>query len=209
MLAALFISATFACKHKDKKSMSEAITAESKAHTDTDRSENTKAVVITADKMISPGIGIGETAINEAGSKVFAQLGKPDFSDAAMGKSVAVWYADHNKKGYSTHTYFSTNMGVDDTSRVKVIRITSPSFKTSNRIYTGVLLADAQKVYQLDSLGTFKLNGSNRKLYDDVTAGIAFDVDRSGNITGITIHETGKSVLNAYMAFFGEVKAIK
>lgn len=198
----LAISTLVSCTQKKHQSVSDAIKSESKAHED----DQVAAIeALPADKLIDPAKGIGQIAINEAGSRVIIQLGKPDFSDAAMGKSVAIWYTDHNTKGYAMNIYFSTDMGNDDTPRVKAIRITSPSFKTVNRLYTGVLFADAQKLYRLRQLGTFKVNGSARTLYDDAAAGIAFETDRSLNITGIAVHESGKSVLNAYMAFFGQV----
>jgi len=204
LLISLYVLTLFACKHKSRQSVSDAIKSESKAHTD-----NGKAAVaaVPADRLIIAGKSMGQTILNEARSQVLALLGKPDFSDAAMGKSVAIWYTDHNKKGYATNIYFTTDMGNDDTARVKVIRITSPSFKTNNHLYAGVLITEAQKLYKLQKVGTFKLNGSNRTLYDDTAAGIALEADRSDNITGIAIHETGESVLNAYMAFFGQVSS--
>ncbi|GAA4089842.1 hypothetical protein [Mucilaginibacter panaciglaebae] len=206
VLILLNVLTLLACKNKNRHSVSEAIKSESNTHTD----NATVAIAkVAADKLIIPGKSIRQIALNEARSQVMAQLGKPDSADAAMGKSVATWYTDHSKKGYATNIYFTTDKGNDDTARVKVIRITSPSFKINNRLYTGVLLADAQKLYKLDKLGTFKLNNSKRTLYDDSAAGVTFEADRSNNITGIAIHEAGKNVLNAYMAFFGEVNADK
>lgn len=193
----------FACKQKGKQTVNDAIKTESQTHKETD---NTGPLLVSADKLIIAGKSVGEVALNQPAAAVIAQLGKPDVADAAMGKSMSVWYDGHNKKSYTTHIYTSTDMGNDDVARVKVVRVSSPSFKTQNRLYAGVLIAEAQKRYHLEQLGTFKLNGSARVLYDDAAAGIAFDADRSGNITGIAIHEPAKSVLNAYTAFFGEVK---
>lgn len=192
----------FACKHKTK-TFKDAIRNESENHTD---ATHASQATVAPNRLIIPGKSIGETILNSAAASVMAHLGKPDFSDAAMGKSVAAWYADHNKNGYTTHMYFATDMGNDDTSRVKAIRISSPSFKTKNQLYAGVLITEAQKLYKLDTLGTFQINGSSRMLYDDNADGIAFDADRSGNITGITIHQKGISIKNVYMAFFGEIK---
>ncbi|MFD2871744.1 hypothetical protein ACFS5N_04645 [Mucilaginibacter ximonensis] len=191
----------FACKHKSK-TFKDAIRNESENHTDTTRAVS---ATVAADRLIVPGKSIGGTILDRPAGDVIARLGKPDFSDAAMGKSVCAWYADHNKNGYTTHMYFATDMGNDDTSRVKAIRVSSPSFKTKNQLYAGLLITDAQKQYKLDTLGTFKLNGSSRRLYDDKAEGIAFDADRSGNITGIAVYQKGVNVKNVYMAFFAEV----
>ena len=190
-----FISLTslilFACKQK------------------TDITHAGNKVTVDPEQLIFPGKSVGLTKLNDAGSKVIENLGKPDISDAAMGKSVNVWYPDHNKKGYAMHMYFSTNIGVDDTARVKAVRVTSPTFKTNNHLNTGVLITDVSKQYTLKNIGMFKLKNTDRTIFDDSLAGVAFDTDRSGNVIGITVHETGKSALNAYMAFFGAVKSDK
>jgi len=200
-LIALCFLILFACKHKSK-TFRDAMKNESENHTD---ATNAVSAAVTAGRLIVPGKSIGQITLNESAATIVARLGKPDFSDAAMGKNVSIWYVDHSKNGYSTHMYFLTNMGIDDTSRVKAIRVSSPSFKTQNHLYAGVLIADAKKLYKLDSLSTFKINGDRRALYDDAAAGIAFDIDRSGNIIGIALHEPGKSVINAYNAFFEEL----
>lgn len=202
ILIALCVLTLFACRQKNK-TFRDAMKNESENHTD---AANTTSATVAGNRLIIPGKSIGETTLNEPAANIMARLGKPDFSDAAMGKNVSVWYTDHSKNGYATHMYFSTNMGNDDTSRVKAIHVSSPSFKTQNGLYAGVLIADAKKLHKLDSLSAFKINGRKRVLYDDVAAGIAFDTDRSGNIIGVTVHEPGKSALNAYEAFFEELK---
>jgi|GEM_PF-3327279 len=206
LTALCFITITlFACKHKTK-TLNEAVKAESEARSDTG---TIAASSVNSNKLIVAGKSIGHTALNEPTNNAITALGKPDMADAAMGKSVSVWYDGHNKNGYTTHIYTSTDMGNDNVPRIKLIRVSAPSFKTQNHLYTGMLIPDAQKLYKLQQLGNFKLNGSNRTLYDDIAAGIAFDTDRSGTITGIGVHEPGKNALNAYMAFFGEVKSGK
>ena len=94
VLIALCVLTLFACRHKSK-SVSEAIKNESENHTD---AGNTAQTVIADDKLITPGKSIGQMVLNEATSEAMSRLGKPDFADAAMGKSVSVWYDDHNKK---------------------------------------------------------------------------------------------------------------
>ncbi|TWR24325.1 hypothetical protein FPZ42_17770 [Mucilaginibacter achroorhodeus] len=201
----------FACKQKSQPSDSDSTStaiAQEEADTAKAKKSDTSAVDMPGEKavplaqLIVPGTSLGQTAINETAENVHKRLGKPDDGDAAMGKSVSIWYADHNKKGYATHMYFVTDMGNDPDPRVKVIRVSSPSFKVNNKIYTGVLLKTAEELYKLKKIGTYKLNGSDRNIFDDEKAGIAFDADRSGTVTGIAVHETGKSPITAYMAFF-------
>ncbi|WP_095702990.1 hypothetical protein [Mucilaginibacter sp. MD40] len=205
----LCVCVAVACKQKaDTNETDTTATAIQKEESDTLKgTSERKSEPVSSDWLITPGIGIGQTVLNEAGEKVIARLGKPDGGDAAMGKSVSVWYADHNKRGYVTQVYFTKNMGNDDAARVKVIRVSSPSFKTDKAIYTGVLLKEAEARFQLKKIGSFKAELSDRNIFDDQAAGIAFDTDRSGTITGIAVHEKGVSALNAYMAFFSNVKA--
>lgn len=206
----------FACKQKSQSTDSDSTsTAIAKEEADTTKGSDTSAVDMPGDKtvplaqLIVPGTSLGQTAINETSENVHKKLGKPDGGDAAMGKSVSIWYADHNKKGYATHIYFVTDMGNDPNPRAKVIRVSSPTFKVKNKLYTGVLLKTAEALYKLKKIGSYKVDGSDRNIYDDEKAGIAFDTDRSGTITGIAVHEGGKSAITAYMAFFEGVTQIQ
>jgi hypothetical protein len=70
-------------------------------------------------------------------------------------------------------------MGNDETSRVKQIRVTSPWFKVSNKIYAGVPFKIAESVYKLKKIATFEDKGGKRSIYDDVK-GIGFEVDDKG-----------------------------
>jgi hypothetical protein len=65
-------------------------------------------------QLIVPGISIGQTTINESGESVHKRLGTPDGGDAAMGKSVSIWYANHDTTGYVTQMYFSRGQGNDE-----------------------------------------------------------------------------------------------
>jgi hypothetical protein len=176
---------------------------------------DTTAIEMPGDKpvplaqLIVPGISVGQTAINEGSEVVHKKLGKPDGGDAAMGKSVSIWYANHDTTGYITQMYFSRDMGNDETSRVKQIRVTSPWFKVSNKIYAGMPFKIAESVYKLKKIATFEDKGGKRSLYDDVKSGIGFEVDDKNMITGIVIHETGREATGTYLAFFPNLKRIK
>jgi hypothetical protein len=73
---------------------------------------DTTAIEMPGDKpvplaqLIVPGISVGQTAINEGSEVVHKKLGKPDAGDAAMGKSVSIWYANHDTTGYVTKCIF-------------------------------------------------------------------------------------------------------
>jgi hypothetical protein len=105
--------------------------------------------------------------------------------------------------------YFSHNMGNDETSRVKQIRVTSPWFRVSGKIYAGMPVKNAQETYKLKKVAKFRERGNQRTLYDDVSSGIAFDVNNKELITGITIHVPGREVTATYLAFFPDLEASK
>jgi hypothetical protein len=176
---------------------------------------DTTAIEMPGDKpvplaqLIVPGISVGQTAINESSELVHKKLGKPDAGDAAMGKSVSIWYINHDTTGYVTQMYFSRDMGNDETSRVKQVRVTSPAFKVSNKIYTGVPFKIAESVYKLKKTATFEDKSGKRSLYDDVKGGIGFEVDDKGTITGIVVHEAGREATATYLAFFPNLKPVK
>lgn len=152
--------------------------------------------------LIVPGTSVGQTSLNEKAEEVINKLGKPDASDAAMGKSLAVWYAGHDTSAYKTQIFFSRNMGVDDTARVQQIRITSPAFKVNNKVYAGMPLKNATAFYKLVKVGQFKEKGNSYTIYDDVTKGIAFDADSKDNISGIAIYEPGRATKSPHLPFY-------
>ncbi|QHS55024.1 hypothetical protein GWR56_05530 [Mucilaginibacter sp. 14171R-50] len=206
LLAIIVIS----CKQKP------ASTADNSQAEDTTVNKVDTAVVdLPGDKpiplaqLVVPGISLGQTTINESSENIYTRLGKPDAGDAAMGKSIAIWYANHDTTGYVTQMYFSRDMGNDETSRVKQVRVTSPVFKVTNKLHTGAPLKDAMALYHLKKVATFTDKGNSRSLYDDAKAGIGFEADDKNIITGITVHEPGKDVTTTYLPFFADLKPVK
>ncbi|HEY8914967.1 MAG TPA: hypothetical protein VIM87_00975, partial [Chitinophaga sp.] len=62
----------------------------------------TKTPVISSEKLVSAGKGIGKIDLGSNADKLTELLGKPDFSDAAMGKAWLTWYSkrrdEHNNR---------------------------------------------------------------------------------------------------------------
>ena len=81
---------------------------------------------VSPEQLILPGKAIGRTTLNEDATLIAKVLGPPDKGDAAMGKALSTWYANHDPTGYQTSIFFERQMGGDETSRAKQIRITSP-----------------------------------------------------------------------------------
>lgn len=151
---------------------------------------NDTAKAVPADYLIVPGKSIGQTLLGGDADSLVQRFGKPDKGDAAMGAQMMTWYAKHDTSGYLTSVYSHRNMGGKDEniSRIKQIRITSPAFKTSEKIGVGSALNNLQKCYQLKVKPVPGAKDKQLKLYDDITAGIAFEVGASGQCTAVIVH---------------------
>lgn len=208
--------AVTACQQNKTPNATESVaTSADTAKADSTKPNDTTAVDLPGDKpvplaqLIVPGISIGQTTINERAENVHKKLGTPDGGDAAMGKSISIWYANHDTTGHVTQMYFSRGQGNDEVKRVKQIRVTSPFFKLNSKIYSGTTFTRVKSAYELKKVATFTEKGNERTLYDDSKAGIAFDVDEQNQITGITVHEPGRDASTTYLPFFSDLKILK
>ncbi|GGH11522.1 hypothetical protein [Mucilaginibacter phyllosphaerae] len=215
LIAPILALTVIACQqNKDPKTTDTIAGAADTTQPDAAKATDTAAVDLPGDKpvplvqLIVPGTSIGQTSLNESSENVHKRLGKPDSGDAAMGKSISVWYAGHDTTGNVTQMYFSRGQGDDETKRVKQIRVTSPFFKLNSKVFAGVPFKNVSGIYQLKKVATFTDKGSNHTLYDDTKAGIAFDADDKGIITGITVHEPGREAASTYLPFFSTLKML-
>ncbi|RYE19521.1 MAG: hypothetical protein EOP42_28930 [Sphingobacteriaceae bacterium] len=144
---------------------------------------------VTAVQLIIPGKSIGKITLNENAELVFKKLGKPDAGDAAMGKSVATWYANHDSASYQTQIFCSRQMGTahENTNSIKQIRITSPYFKTVNGIGAGSMLKQINAFFIVKKTLTYKENKQQFFVYDTIK-GIAFEVAANGKCVGIIVY---------------------
>jgi len=160
--------------------------------------------IIDRKQLIIPGKSIGLTQLGQ-NAETLASLGKPDFSDAAMGKAWATWYSkDGQKKELNIYTTYKNSEMKEKV--IRQIRITSPEFKTSDKIATGKSLNDIQKSFpKVKLVGGYNANGKAVQLYDDADSGIAFEIENDLCI-GIIIHETGKKVTDEYITLHPDIK---
>jgi hypothetical protein len=207
----LILAASLAsCKPKGGKNHNKQPAPDSPKATDTAvKLDIPYDMPVPLSQLIVPGISVGQTAINEASESVHKKLGRPDGGDAAMGKSISIWYANHDTASYQTQMYFSRDMGNDETSRVKMIRITSPWFKVSNSLFTGRPVKIAQDQFRLKKIATFTDKGNTYTIYDDQQGGISFEADEKGTCTGITVHQPGREATGTYLPFYSNLKILK
>ena len=127
---------------------------------------------------------------------VVKQLGKPDSADAAMGNALMVWYLHHNTAGYKTAIFTHHNMGGKDEAiaRIQKILITSPAFKTVERLSVGSAKAAIEKAYTLKPTSTYTNNNKKVVVYTDLKKGISFEISSESNTcTGIIVHKANDS----------------
>jgi len=170
----------------------------SQAGAENDSSQQTE---VSADWLLTPGVSAGKTVINSDAAGVYKRLGKPDAGDAAMMKSVAIWYSNHDSTAHSTAIYTAIDAGNDTAARVKQIRVTSPAFKTREGIQPSSFLSDIKKTYnKLKKTETYKSAGKIYTVYDSFE-GIAFEIDPNEKCAAIVIHEPGKYSYGTYLKF--------
>jgi hypothetical protein len=163
-------------------------------------------LVKTTDKkqLIVPGKSIGLTHLGQ-NAETLAALGRPDFSDAAMGKAWSTWYSKDDKK--NELSIYTTYKDSEMTEKViRLIRITSPEFKTKEGISTGSSVNTIRNSYpKLILCGKYKDAEGTVEIYDAVDLGIAFEI-RKENCISIIIHETGKKVTDEYITFHPDME---
>jgi hypothetical protein len=158
---------------------------------------------ISANRLISPGRGIGRILLNEDVENVSQLLGRPDSSDAAMGSSLMAWYAKHNGSGYKTSVFSHRNMGGEDEniSRIQKILITSPEFKTAEGVGVGATRDEIKKAYDLKPTSDYKNKDGKVQVYTDMDKGISFEIDANNKCVGVVVHkahDTASAYLNMH-----------
>lgn len=144
--------------------------------------------------LLIPGQSAGPFELGASDSLLYKRLGKPDFSNAGMGKAVLMWDTDTNTF-YPLSVFTSRDMGNDETARIQQIRITSPYFETQEGIQIGDTLSKISATYPklLRKVETYPGNGGTYTIYD-TDEGIAFELDPADRCVAIIIHKAGVSI---------------
>jgi len=202
----LIAVSALACKHKPApadniKALKSADTA---LIMKTEEANPLKGKPITAKQLIIPGKSIGQTKVDESMETVFERFGRPDSSDAAMGSSLAVWYADHDKGGYKTSIFSHHNYNGDNEifQHVRKILVTSPYFRTAESIGCGSTLSQISKYYTLKKGNGYKEKGKPVDVYSDAAKGISFEIDAGlDKCVGIVVYkpnDEGSTYINMH-----------
>lgn len=138
--------------------------------------------------LIHPGLAVGGIRLQEADTALMQRYGTPDYSDAAMGKAVLLWYTDTTDGHPNTLSVFvSRDMGNDETARIRRIRVTSPLFETAKAIRTGSALPEITAAYTVTLRESYETGGTAYTVYDGAD-GIAFELDTTNHCVAIIVH---------------------
>jgi hypothetical protein len=182
----------YGCKQRSHS----ADTSDEQAIKEVTASDNASKVT-AADELIVPGKGIGKILLKGSADSAAARLGKPDYSDAAMGSVLMTWYAKHDTSGYKTSLFADHNFGAKDESiaHIRKILITSPAFKTAEGLKTGLALNEYQKHFDLKPISGYTVKGKKVKVYEAKHKGIAFEIDSASNKgVAIVVHQPNDSL---------------
>ncbi|HEY2727381.1 MAG TPA: hypothetical protein VGI61_09430 [Parafilimonas sp.] len=162
--------------------------------------------------LIIAGESVGKISLGTDASALQNILGKPDMSDAAMGKAWITWYGkktdEHNNK-----TELDIYTAYKDTSMreqtVQQIRTTSSFFITTDSIHVYSSLDEIKNKYAVKKAAQYNNDNRTINIYDDKKNGIAFEIAEAGSqhiCTGIIIHAKNKSVNDIYIMLHPDMK---
>jgi hypothetical protein len=186
---ALIIGVLSACSGGSDK----GATAQDSLIVDTIAGGTPNSVEANDDLLLQPGSSAGKIIIGQNAEKVYALLGKADAGDAAMQKSVSIWYKDHNPKSYATAIYTVRDTGDNPAAGIQQVRVTSPAFKTADAIGVSSSLEEIKKKYRITKVTDVTDSGAQLEMYDSL-AGIAFETDNKGICKAVIIHKANESL---------------
>jgi len=191
---------TTAVLNKDSNSIG------SKGETNNTDSARSHPDISNPNKLIIPGERIGRAVLNSDADSLARLFGKPDMSDAAMGKAWLTWYSK-NRDEHNNKTRLDIFTTYKDTSMrektVQQVRTTSSYFITKNGIHVYSSLEDIKSAFS--KIHQVQQNGNDTRkfmMYDDVDNGIAFQIVTANNQSickAILIHSKGKKVNDIYI----------
>jgi len=174
--------------------------------------ENTSGA--ESEPLLVAGESVGKIALGADASTLQSILGKPDMSDAAMGKAWLTWYGkksdEHNNK-----TELDIYTAYKDTSMreqtVQQIRTTSSFFTTADSVHVYSSLNDIKNKYAVKKSAQYNDDGRLITIYDDKQKGIAFEIagaNEQNICVGIIVHQKNKSVNDIYIMLHPDMKRL-
>ena len=170
--------------------------------------------LVTAE-LIVPGERVGTVSLGTNAEELEKILGKPDSSDAAMGKAWITWNGKRDEHNNATklNIYTTYNDRSMQQKTVQQIRTTSAFFSTNSGLRVYSSLDTIRKEFpHIKKLAHYPDEGRDIVIYDETQKGIAFEIAAAGPqqiCTGIIIHEKGNAVTDVYMFLHPGLKLYK
>ncbi|WGQ11346.1 hypothetical protein QG516_06720 [Pedobacter gandavensis] len=153
---------------------------------------------LNRDSLLIPGVSAGNIAIEQDASEALKTLGKPDSSDAAMQKTVAFWYKEHDPRSTSFAIYTVRDTGSNPIARIRQIRLNSPAYRTEDGLGVSSPLSLLKDKFDLKKVSLSNASPRNYDLYDS-HQGIAFEITAEGNCAAVIIHRKNEPLKETYL----------
>ena len=167
-----------------------------------------------SNNLIIPGKQIGKTEIGDDPETLIKNLGKPDSSDAAMGKAWLFWNGKRDEHNNKTLLAIYTTYK-DNTMKEKIVKLiysTSSFFKTNTGLGVYSDLEEIKKQFPgLQQVAQFKERNSDRMIhiYTDKNQGIAFETAEARDqqiCIAVTVYMPDKNLLDLYIPLHSEIQ---
>jgi hypothetical protein len=160
---------------------------------------------LASDRIITPGTGIGNTFLEESPDTLRAILGKPDLSDAAMGKVWLTWFGkkrdEHNNRT-QVDVFLTYRDSTMSDRVVRQIRTTSSWFRLEDSLHVYSDFSSMRNAFPgLRYVGKYSSGARELKIYDDLAKGVAFEtVTAAGQTlcTAILVHVPGTPLSSVF-----------
>ncbi|QHL87737.1 hypothetical protein GU926_09960 [Nibribacter ruber] len=164
---------------------------------------------------IIPGHRAGQIYLGQNPDEVVKALGKPDASNAAMGKALLTWVSAADKPEKQSVTVYTVrkNTGMpDEKVEVRQVRVTSPTFSiVANNLHAGSALSQIKQAYpSIQAMAYYLAEDKSRVyVYDVPPQGIAFEVTGPDSVCiAMTIHPKNKGVQEEYLPLHPDMKPL-
>lgn len=153
-----------------------------------------------------PGESIGKIKLGTNAAGLEQILGKPDASNAAMGKAWLTWKGKRDEHNNATelNVYTTYKDSTMQEKTVQQIRTTSSSFSTADGLHVYASLEEIRAKFPgIKKRAHYSEGGRNFVIYDEEKSGIAFEIAEANNqqiCTGIIVHQKGKDVTEIYIS---------
>lgn len=198
LIFCISITLLFSCKENSEKA-----TLNSQNQQASENISQSKTKLAYANEII-PGKRLGSIILNKNATAVLDSLGKPDSGDAAMGKAISTWGKGDDDL---LTLYTTTQMGVENFSRIKAIRSLSKDFKTEDNLGVSSSIEALKRYYRLDPAGKFTFDGKHYFLYT-THKGIAFEIGMNQKCHGILLYPINAEPETFYLSIYPDFKSL-